>query len=223
MRLTSPSPAVPAAATAARLAAGRGLSPALGLLTALAGGVALAAAFPPAGWWPLAAAGPALLVLALWRQRLRMALATGAVFGLAFFGFLFPWLVNLAWYAWAALAVVETVIFTALVVGQWLMLRLRLWPLAVAGWWVLAEGVRDRWPWEGFPWGRLVMSQATAPDVRWVAIGGPAFLTFPASASVAAMWFCVTVLARSRSGRSLACGTLPWIAATTVLGCAALP
>ena len=178
MRLTSPSPAVPAAATAARLAAGRGLSPALGLLTALAGGVALAAAFPPAGWWPLAAAGPALLVLALWRQRLRMALATGAVFGLAFFGLLFPWLVNLAWYAWAALAVVETVIFTALVVGQWLMLRLRLWPLAVAGWWVLAEGVRDRWPWEGFPWGRLVMSQATAPDVRWVAIGGPAFLTF---------------------------------------------
>ncbi len=55
--------------------------------------------FPPAGFWPLAAVGPALLVISLWRQRLRTALAAGAVFGLAFFLPLLSWLVNVAWYA----------------------------------------------------------------------------------------------------------------------------
>jgi len=153
------------------------LQPPLALLTALAGGLALAAAFPPAGIWPLAAVGPAMLVVALWHQRARMALAAGAVFGLAFFFPLLSWLVNVAWYVWTALAVAEAVIFSLLTVGQWLLLRLRAWPLAVAGWWVAAEAVRNRWPW-GFPWGRLVMSQATAPTARWVAVVGPPVLTF---------------------------------------------
>ena len=47
----------------------------------------------------------------------------------------------------------------------------------MAGWWVLVEGVRDRWPY-AFPWGRLAMSQSVAPDVRWVAIGGAPLLSF---------------------------------------------
>ena len=154
------------------------MAAALAMLTALAGGLALAAAFPPAGIWPLAVVGPALLVIALRRQRARTALAAGVVFGVAFFFPLLSWLVNVAWYVWAALAIAETAIFAVLTLGQWLLLRLRAWPLAVAGWWVAAEALRDRWPWEGFPWGRLVMSQASAPTARWVAIGGPPFLTF---------------------------------------------
>jgi apolipoprotein N-acyltransferase len=149
----------------------------LALLTALAGGLALAAAFPPAGIWPLAVVGPAMLIIALWHQRARMALAAGAVFGVAFFFPLLSWLGNVAWYVWTALALAEAAIFAVLTVGQWLLLRLRAWPLAVAGWWVAAEAVRDRWPW-GFPWGRLVMSQATAPTARWVAFAGPPVLTF---------------------------------------------
>ncbi len=47
----------------------------------------------------------------------------------------------------------------------------------MAGWWVLVEGIRDRWPF-AFPWGRLAMSQSVAPDVRWVAVGGAPLLTF---------------------------------------------
>ena len=178
MRLASQGPAVPTAELSASPPTGRPMAAVLAVLTALAGGLALAAAFPPAGIWPLAAIGPALLIIALWRQRARTALAAGAVFGLAFFFPLLSWLVNVAWYVWAALAIAETVIFAVLTVGQWLLLRLRAWPLAVAGWWVVAEAVRDRWPWQGFPWGRLVMSQATAPTVHWVAFGGPPFLTF---------------------------------------------
>ena len=144
---------------------------------ALAGGLALAAAFPPVGVWPLAIAGPALLTVALWRRRLRASLVVGLVFGAAFFVPLISWLVNVAWYVWAALAVAQMVSFAVLAVGQRLLLRLRAWPLAVAGWWVAAESVRDRWPY-AFPWGRLAMSQASAPTARWVAVGGAPLLTF---------------------------------------------
>ena len=178
MRLVSSGPAVPTAVAAAPPQATRRLSALLAIPTALVGGLALAVAFPPTGFWPLAAVGPAMLTIALWRQRGRVAFAVGAVFGLAFFLPLLSWLVNLAWYAWVALAVTESLIFAVLSIGQWLLLRLRAWPLAVGGWWVAAEALRDRWPWGGFPWGRLVMSQATAPTVRWTAIGGPPFLTF---------------------------------------------
>jgi len=191
VRLASGRPAVPTATFPARLAPAWRMPAPLALLTALAGGLALAAAFPPAGIWPLAAVGPAMLIVALWRQRARTAFYAGAVFGLAFFFPLLSWLGNVAWYVWTALALAETVIFAVLTIGQWLLLRLRAWPLAVAGWWVAAEALRDRWPWEGFPWGRLVMSQATAPTARWVAIAGPPFLTFLVALTAACLAWLV--------------------------------
>jgi apolipoprotein N-acyltransferase len=147
------------------------------LLISVAGGLALFAAFPPIDSWPLAVLGPALLVLALTGRGLRASFGCGLVFGLAFFVPLISWLINEAWYAWFTLAVALAVIFAVLAVSQRLLLRLRFWPVAVAGWWVAAEGVRDRWPFP-FPWGRLAMSQSVAPDVRWVAIGGVPFLSF---------------------------------------------
>ena len=162
------------------------------LPAAFIGGLALAGAFPPVGIWPFAVIGPALLTMALWRQRTRTALAVGALFGVAFFVPLISWLLNVAWYVWAALAVAETVVFTVLVLGQLLLLRLRAWPVAVACWWVAAEAVRDRWPW-AFPWGRLAMSQAGAPTQRWVAIGGPPLLTFLlALAGACLAWLLLT-------------------------------
>src|SRR5215472_7544287 len=121
--------------------------------------------------------GPALLVLALWRQSLRASFVIGLVFGLALFVPLLSWLINVAWYAWAALAAAEAVIFALLTIGQQMLLRLRPWPLAVAGWWVAAEALRARWPY-AFPWGRLAMSQAGAPTAPWTAIGGAPLLSF---------------------------------------------
>ena len=166
-----------AGARTGRAAAFGGFRTRWALLISVAGGLALFAAFPPVDVWPLAAAGPALLVVALTGRGLRASVGCGLAFGLAFFVPLLSWLINEAWYAWFALAVALAVIFAVLAVGQRLLLRLRFWPVAVAGWWVAAEGVRDRWPFP-FPWGRLAMSQSAAPDVRWVAIGGAPFLTF---------------------------------------------
>jgi apolipoprotein N-acyltransferase len=168
------------------------------LLTAVAGGAALAAAFPPTGIWPLAAAGPALLVVALWRRSLRGSFVIGLVFGIAFFLPLLSWLVNVAWYAWAALAVVEALIFGLLAVGQRLLLGLRAWPLAVAGWWVAAEAMRGKWPY-AFPWGRLAMSQAGAPTAGWAAVGGAPLLTFLVALAGAALAWLLIAPARHRA------------------------
>ncbi len=173
------SPAQPdAAAALGRPRPGSILSSWWSLAVAVAAGLALAAAFPPVGAWPAAALGPALLTLAVLGKRPAAAFGLGAACGGVFFVTLLSWLVNVAWYAWVTLAVLETLIFAVLTLALPPLLRLRAWPLAVAGWWVAQEAVRDRFPWGGFPWGRLAMSQPSAPTAGWAAIGGPPWLTF---------------------------------------------
>ncbi len=170
--------AVPASgARTGRATDSRGFGIGWALLISVAGGLALYAAFPPVGAWPLSVLGPGLLVLALTGRSLRGSFGCGLAFGLALFVPLLSWLVNEAWYAWAALAGALALIFAVLAIAQRLLLRLPFWPAAVAGWWVCVEAVRDRWPY-AFPWGRLAMSQSVAPDVRWVAVGGAPLLSF---------------------------------------------
>jgi apolipoprotein N-acyltransferase len=168
------------------------------LLVALASGLLLAAAFAPVGAWPLAVVSPALLVVALWGRSLRGAFTVGLVFGLAFFFPLLAWVINLAWFAWVALAIASALIFAVFAVAQRLLLNLRCWPLAVAGWWVAAEAFRDRWPWGGFPWGRLAMSQVGLPTQGWAAIGGAPVLSFVVALTGATLaWVLLTVLANT--------------------------
>jgi apolipoprotein N-acyltransferase len=197
------------------------------LATALAGGLALAAAFPPTSVWPLAAAGPALLVIALSGRSLRASFCVGLVFGVAFFFPLFAWVLNVAWYAWVALAAAEAVIFAVLAIAQRLLLKLPAWPFAVAGWWVAAEALRDRWPWGGFPWGRLAMSQAEAPTRGWAAVGGTPLLTFAVALFGATLaWFVLSARtaavpgARPHQRRGFALAALALAAAA---GLAVLP
>ena len=160
------------------------------------------AAFPPAGFWPLAAAGPALLVVALWQRSLAGRLAAGLVFGLAFFVPLLSWLINLAWYAWIALALAEALIFAVLAVGQRLLLRLRVWPLAVAAGGSRAEALRDRWP-STASRGRLAMSQAARPRPGWSAIGGRAAADASCWRWPAPRWpGCAAPAARGGPGRA---------------------
>ena len=174
----------------------------LALPAGLVGGLLLAAAFAPAGVWPLAVVSPALLVVTLYGRSLRGAFAVGLAFGLAFFIPLLAWVVNLAWFAWIALAIASALIFAVFAIAQRLLLNLRWWPLAVAGWWVAAEAFRDRWPWGGFPWGRLAMSQAGLPTQGWAAIGGPPVLSFAVALTGATLgWVLVSALTDGRAGR----------------------
>ena len=146
------SQAVPASgAKTGRAGAFGGFRTRWALLLCLAGGLAVFASFPPLGAWPLAAAGPGLLVVALTGRSLRGSLGCGLVFGVALFVPLISWLSNVAWYAWFGLAGAEAILFAVFCLAQRLLLELPCWPAAVAGWWVSVEAFRDRWPY-AFPW-----------------------------------------------------------------------
>jgi apolipoprotein N-acyltransferase len=207
-----------------RAAAFGGLAWPWALLVSVVGGIAVFGAFPPLDVWPLAAVGPALLVVALTGRSLRGSFWCGLAFGLALFVPLLTWLLNVAWYAWAALAGAEAVIFALLAVGQRLLLRLPFWPAAVAGWWVVAEGFRDRWPF-AFPWGRLAMSQSVAPDVRWVAVGGAPLLTFlvALTGAMVARWLLALAAGGWRPRTALAPALAAAVTAGVVLAGGLLP
>jgi apolipoprotein N-acyltransferase len=85
------------------------------------------------------------------------------------------------------------------------------WPLSVAGWWVAAEGLRDRWPWNGVPWGRIVMSQSASPDAGWAAFGGAPWITF----AVALSGGCLGMLLLQRPWR-WSRRAVPWVIALVV-------
>ncbi len=164
---------------------------------AIAGGFALDAAFPSFGWWPLAFVAVTLSLLSLIGRSLWSAVLVGATFGAAF---LFP---HLSWASqflgdtpgasvpWVALASVETLVMAALsplivLAYRWLPrwrdtrpVRLVALPALVAGTWVGRELVMGSWPYGGFPWGRLGMSQSEspiAPVASWVGVSGLGFL-----------------------------------------------
>jgi apolipoprotein N-acyltransferase len=177
------------------------------VLLSVAAGVALAAAFPPVGLWPLAMAGPALLTLAVWGKGRLATAGLALVTSVVFFVLLLTWLVNVAWYAWAALVALEAGLFTLAAPALRPLLRLRAWPLGVAGWWVAQEALRDRFPYGGVPWGRLVMSQAGAPTAGWAAIGGPPLVTFAvALAGTCVAYLAVTMLGWTRPGQPAGSG-----------------
>ena len=188
-------------------------------LVALAGGLLLAVSFPPVGIWPLAPVGVALLTVALAGRNLRASFACGLVFGVAFFFPLLSWVINVWWFAWTALALGSAVILAVLAIAQRLLLRLPGWPVAVAGWWVSLEALRDRFPFGGFPWGRLAMSQASAPTAGWAAVGGAPVLSFVVALVGASLaWLILSALGRRPVLRALA---LPALAVVVTAGLAA--
>ncbi len=174
----------------------------LSLLAAIAAGLALAAAFPPVGIWPLAMAGPALLTLAVWGKGRLVTVGLALTTSTVFFVLLLTWLVNVAWYAWVALVALEAGLFTVAALALRPLLRLRAWPVAVAGWWVAEEALRDRFPYGGVPWGRLAMSQPGAPTAGWAAIGGPPLVTFVVA--LAGSCLAYLVLTRRRAFAAVA-------------------
>jgi apolipoprotein N-acyltransferase len=187
------------------------------LLVALAGGLLLAASFPPLGIWPLAVVGTALLTVALAGRNLRASFLAGLVFGVAFFFPLLSWVINVWWFAWTALALGSAVILAVLAVAQRLLLRLPGWPLAVAGWWVGLEALRDRFPFGGFPWGRLAMSQSAAPTAGWAAVGGAPVLSFVVALVGATLGWLILSALHHRTLRALA---LPVLAVVATAGLA---
>lgn len=162
------------------------------VVTSIASGVLLTTAFPALSWWPMAFPAVVLALIGLVGRRLWSSLLVGFAFGAAFF------FVNLIFTArylgpvpWIALSMLEALITAAGAVPitlayRWMprvmpgiMSRLLLLPLLVAGLWTLREQVVGSWPYGGFPWGRIGITQVNSPLahlVSWVGISGLTFL-----------------------------------------------
>lgn len=163
----------------------------LALLLALLAGVVLSTAFAPLAFGASAPVGVALLAAALWGARARRGLGLGLVSGLAFFVPLLSWMSIIGVDAWLLLSL-ECAAWSMLIgLGTALGSRLPAAPVWIASAWVLAESLRGRIPWGGFPWGSLSFSQPDTVLAGWAAIGGTPVVTF----AVALIGACLTSVA----------------------------
>jgi apolipoprotein N-acyltransferase len=140
------------------------------------------------------------MTAAWWRAPWRQALVSGYLAGLVFNLILLSWLRVLGVDAWLALAVGWSVWWMLLGLGTAAVTWLRgWWPLAVAGLWVLVEGLRGRLPWGGFPWGRLAFANSDTTLTPWASLLGSAAVT----ALVAGIGAMLLVFARELYARRL--------------------
>jgi apolipoprotein N-acyltransferase len=167
-------------------------------LLALGGGLALLLSFPGFHLPALAVLAPAALALAVRGQRFRSGLWLGLVLGLAFFVPVLSWTgVYVGSLPWLALAAAEAVNVALLGGAAALTSRLPLAPLWTACLWVAEEAVRGRFPFGGFPWGRLGLSQTSGPLLSLAAYGGVPLVTFAVALLGALLAAAAVTLARA--------------------------
>lgn len=162
------------------------------ILVAIAGGAILDLAFPDVGWWPLAFVGVGASLLTLIGRSAGGAFVVGFAFAASFYLIHIVWITRyLGVVPWFALAGIETLLSAigAIAIAlayRWLprlrggtWARLVLLPALVAGLWTARELWLGAWPYTGFPWGRIGMSQAESPLAHiasWTGVTGLTFL-----------------------------------------------
>lgn len=177
------------------------------LLVAAASGLMLVLAFPseliPVGLWPFALVAPAGALLALQGRRLGTGALVGFVTCLAFYLPHISWMTEFLrvpgaeWVPWVALTVFVGLFWAAgavLITGayRWIpqafpgrAVRLVVLPLVVAGLWTAREALISVFPYGGFAWGRVGLSQGTGPLKElysWVGVSAMTFLCVSAAA-----------------------------------------
>ena len=164
---------------------------------AIAGGLLLDVATPSLAWWWAAFPAVALVLAALWRQRVWDAVGLGAAAGAGF------WLPHISWLTlylgpvpWLALSVVMIAwyaLFGACAAFATRRLPGIAWPaVTVAGLWVAREQLQGLIPYGGFAWGRLAHTQAEGPllqSVSWLGFAGLSGLVALISAVGVAVYF----------------------------------
>lgn len=176
----------------------------LALPVAVAGGAVMDLAYPDIGIWPLAFVGAALSLLTLIGRSAWGAVAVGAVFAASFYLLHIAWITRyLGPVPWFALAGVETVLSAAGAIAitlsyRWLprllptsWARVTLLPALVAAAWTAREQFMGSWPYTGFPWARLGMSQVDSPLAElasWLGVSGLTFvMAFVVAAAIEAV------------------------------------
>ncbi len=151
-------------------------------------GLLMDTASPALALWPLAFVAVALLLVCLIGRRIGGALLVGVVYGAVFYSLLVSWTARyLGPIPWIALTAAEALITGVLLVPvalayRWLpralphpAARLAVLPPLVGALWVARELVLGNWPYGGFPWARLGVTQSESPlasVASWLGISG---------------------------------------------------
>ncbi|WP_345571006.1 apolipoprotein N-acyltransferase [Nonomuraea rosea] len=173
---------------------------------AVAGGLALFAAFPPLDWWLCAPLGIALITGALYGTRPRRAAWLGYVAALVF---LFPalaWVRTIGDDVWFMLVGVEGLFYAAMAALAALVFRLPFWPLWFGGLWVAMEWARGLVPIGGFPWARVAFSQGESLFTSYAALGGAPLVSFAVVLCGALLAHAVLVRPAATLGSAAASG-----------------
>ncbi|WP_431804797.1 apolipoprotein N-acyltransferase [Microbacterium sp. bgisy203] len=203
MRTPLPTP-VPAAApeqeTPRRTVAAWSLPVWAAVLASAAAGLLLDLASAPVGWWPLTFVSVTVALVALIGRSIGGALLVGTVFGAVFYTTHLVWVGEfLGPVPWLALAGLEAVLFGAGAVPialayRWTarypargLVQLLAVPPLIGVLWTAREVVMGAWPYSGFPWARLGMTQVGGPlaeAVSWTSVTGLSLLIVILCASV---------------------------------------
>src|SRR6266550_8263731 len=138
------------------------------VVRSLIAGLLLTASLPPFGWWILGLAGAALLADTLVRlDGMRMRLLAGATAGLTLYGVGWFWMSEFSVPGYAIAVLIEVAILSLASVT---VARGRLWAVPAAL--VLAEYVRDHFPFGGVPLAGLPLGQVGGPLAPAARLGG---------------------------------------------------
>ena len=163
------------------------------LIVAAASGPILDAGFPDQNLWPLTFVGIAAVLISLIGRSVGSAGLVGFIAGMAFY------LVHIGWATeflgevlpMLALCFLESLFFslgsvTIALAYRWVPRvwtgpagRLGLLPVIVAGLWTAREAIMSVWPYGGFAWGRVALSQSESPVAHlfgWIGVSGVSFI-----------------------------------------------
>lgn len=155
---------------------------------ALALGVLSSLGFDPVelpGAMVVAVAGLIVVARLLADARRRTVAVAGLLYGAGFMAPLIWWMNAVSHGAYVGLALAETLFFVPIMLALRAVTRLRLWPLWGAAVWVAGEWARGRFPFTGFPWGRLAHTSVDTPFAayaRLVAMPGTSAVLFVVAA-----------------------------------------
>lgn len=169
------------------------------LASAIAGAVMVLAS-PAIGWWPLTFVSVTLLLSALVGRSATVAALLGFTYGAVFYGLLLAWVgVFLGPLPRIALTTLEALLsgIGAVLIAlayRWTARKPRrsftqmiLVPLLIGGLWTTGELLAGSWPYGGFPWARLGMTQVNGPLAEvasWTGVTGLSFLCAVIAAAV---------------------------------------
>ena len=146
------------------------------IVLSLVSGLLAYASFAPLGYWWCAPFSLALLIHLLNERSMRRRALAVMVFGASFFAPLLSWsntyVGNVPWLILTVLQITMLLPLSLLPMSK--LGNLYLFPSI----WVTVEFLRGHFPFNGFGWGRIAFSQASAPYALVAGIGGTPLLSF---------------------------------------------